>query len=195
MAVARGELWFAPDRRMANIDLDDPVGLIDAFRDRVEGFFLEPARHLKTMAQEEASLFASALICAATIESLARFDPTVRNSNQPIADWLYVNIPQFCRDVGGKSAATYFDERFRNGLVHEGYVASLGRLGNLDEVVTIDRDVVTVDPFLLIEEIANWLSRFQDDLKDNRRDVRAFQHRMKELFEAEINRARCEDAA
>lgn len=195
MAIARGELWFAPNRRMADIDLDDPRGLIDSFCDRINGFFLEPVRHLKTMAQEEASLFASALICAATIESLGRFEPALRNTNQPIAAWLQANISQFRQDVGGKSAAAYFDERFRNGIAHEGYVASLGRLGNLSEVVAIDRDVVTINPFLLVEEIVDWLSRFQDDLKNNRRDVHAFQHRMKELFETEINRARQEAAA
>lgn len=86
MAIARGELWFAPNRCMADIDLDDPSGLINAFCDRIDGFFLEPVRHLKTMAQEEASLFASALICAATIESLAHFELAHRNSKQPIAD-------------------------------------------------------------------------------------------------------------
>ena len=195
MAITRGILWFAPDRRMADINLDDPVALIDAFRDRVEGFFLAPAHHLKTMKPEAASLFAAALICAATIESLARFDPTLRRSQRPIADWLYKNVPQFGQGVQGRSAAEYFEERFRNGLAHEGYVASLGRLGNLAEVVTIDGDVVTVNPFLLVDEISKWLSRFQEDLKQRRRDPRTFQYRLKELFEAEVNKARQEKEA
>lgn len=194
MAIARGELWFAPNRRMAEIDFNDSPALITAFRDRILGFFLEPARHLRTMAQEESSLFASALICAATIESLARCDPAFRNSRRPIADWLHANILRFRREIRGRSVAVYFDERFRNGLVHYGYIANLGRLGNLHEVVTIDRDVVTINPFLLIEEIADCLNRFQEELS-NGRDVRAFQYLMRELFEEEINRARHDNDA
>lgn len=146
------------------------------------------------MAQEESSLFAAALICAATIESLARFDPALRNSNQHVAEWLRKNIPQFHQVVRGENVTQYFEARFRNGLAHNGYIASLGRLGNLDEVITIDGDVVTVNPFLLIEEIAKWLRRFEDNLLDGV-GARAFQYRMRELFGEEIERARYEDAA
>lgn len=194
MAIARGELWFAPNHRMADIDLNDPLTLIGAFRERVLGFFIEPALHLRGMAQEESSLFVSALICATTIESLARLDPDFRNSQRPIADWLQKNIPQFRQEIEGRNVAAYFEERFRNGLAHNGYIASLGRLGNFNEVITIDRDVVTINPFLLIEEIANWLNRFADNLSKGI-GVRAFQYRMRELFEVEINRARYENAA
>jgi hypothetical protein len=194
MAIARGELWFAPNHRMADIDLDDPPALIAAFRDRILGFFLKPALHLRGMAEEESALFASALICAVTIESLARFDPTLRKSQNHIADWLHKNIPQFRQEIRGGNAATYFESRFRNGLAHNGYIASLGRLGNVDEVITIDGDVVTINPFLLVEEIADWLRRFENNLSESV-DVRSFQHRMKELFKEEIDRARAESAA
>lgn len=194
MAIARGELWFAPNHRMADIDLNDLPAFIAAFRDRIFGFFLEPALHLRGMAQEESSLFAAALICAATIESLARFDPTLRNSNQHIAEWLRKNIPPFQQEVRGENVAQYFEARFRNGLAHNGYIASLGRLGNLDQVITIDGDVVTINPFFLIEEIANWLRHFEDNLL-NGVGVRVFQYRMRELFGEEIERARYENTA
>jgi hypothetical protein len=47
MAIAHGELWFAPNHRMADIDLNDLPALVAAFHDRVFGFFLEPALHLR----------------------------------------------------------------------------------------------------------------------------------------------------
>lgn len=192
MALARGELWFAPGRRMADVNLENPGELIDSFRDRVLGFYIEPARHLRTMDQEESSLFASALMCAATIESIAHSDPSLHNSRRPIADWLLNNISQFRQNFRGNSVAAYFENRFRNSLVHEGYISSLGRLGTLEEIVTIDGQVVTINPFLLIEAIVDSLDQFSTDLKSGQRDIRAFQYLMKNQFMEEVQKARAD---
>ena len=94
--------------------------------------------------------------------------------------------------VSGRTAAEFFEERFRNGLAHNGYVASLGRLGDIDGLISIDQDVVTISPFALIERISVWLDTFVSDLRSRRRDIRAFQHKLKELFSEEVDTARQE---
>ena len=190
MTISRGELWFAPNVRMAELDLEDANSLIDPFERRVRGFFLGPAAFLREMPERDSGLFASALICAATIEFVARIDPVLHGEPRPIAGWLIRYAPEFSQMVAGRTAAEFFEERFRNGLAHSGYVASLGRLGNINELISVDRDVVTINPFALAERISAWLDAFVRDLRSGRRDNRAFQHKLKELFSEEVRRAR-----
>lgn len=192
MTISRGELHFAPGVRMADLNFDDSRSLIDAFELRVKGYFLKPADFLGGMPETESGLFACALICAATIEFVARIDPQLHRHPRPIAGWLEQYIPEFSVRVSNRSAAAFFEERFRNGLAHHGYIASLGRLGHINGVISIDQDVVTVNPFQLVKKITNWLDAFVADLRSGDRDVRAFQEMLKELFEAEVLRARQE---
>ncbi len=40
------KIYFSPNIRFTDIDWDDKCKLIDAFKDRVEGFYLKPAKIL-----------------------------------------------------------------------------------------------------------------------------------------------------
>jgi hypothetical protein len=192
MTISKGELWFAPNVRMAELDLEDSSSLIDPFEKRVRGFFLTPAAFLHEMPEKDSGLFASALICAATIEFIARIDPALHGEPRPIAGWLKQYIPEFSEMVSGRTAAEFFEERFRNGLAHNGYIASLGRLCDIDGLISIDQDIVIINPFELIKRISAWLDTFVSDLRSRRLDIRAFQHKLKELFSEEVDRARQE---
>ena len=60
-------LWFSPRFRFADMNFDDKTMLIQAFRDRVDGFFLQPAG--RSIAAKDA--FAGGLVCCAAIEFIA----------------------------------------------------------------------------------------------------------------------------
>jgi hypothetical protein len=169
MAVIQGTLFFAPGIKMAEINFDDHDALMAAFAKRVRGLFVEPVFFLREGPGKEGALFASALLTAALIESLARVE-SLYDEKKPIAAWLHRRLPEFRveLDCGGmKTAADIFEERFRNGLAHFGYVASLGRLSNeITASLQIRNGIVTVNPFRLIERVSLAFDEFLRELQD-----------------------------
>ena len=63
----RDALYFAPDIKFADLASADTVGLVEAFRARVSGFYLSPASRLL----DANDLFAAGLICCAAVEFIA----------------------------------------------------------------------------------------------------------------------------
>ena len=198
MAMIRGNLFFAPGVQMAGLDFDDCDSLIDAFAKRVKGLFIEPIQFLRNAPRREGALFASALLTAALIESIARAEE-MGEEEQPIAAWLLRRVPEFEVKVGpegARTAADIFEERFRNGLAHSGYVASLGRLSeDIGGTVQIAGGIVTVNPFLLVEAVEAAFDKFLSELRDGRRDKRRFAYNLKEQFQGEVKRAKKEATA
>ncbi len=197
MAIIHGTLFFAPGIKMADIDFDDTDRLIDAFDRRVRGFFVEPARFISKADGKEGAMFACALLCAALIESLCRAEE-LDQGNKHIATWLKKRVPDFGQQVGqqNKTAADIFEERFRHGLAHSGYVASLGRLSDeIDGPVAIDAGIVTVNPFQLLDAIELAFQNFIKDLRDGRRDKGRFSHQLRAQFSNEVEHAKAEQAA
>lgn len=201
MAVVKGELFFAPGIRMRDLNLDDPAGTLDAFERRVHGLFLSPIHVMETSAEsEEGGLFACALLVAALIESLARVETGSDAQGTLIKQWLEAHIPAFREliSIKGKqlTLADVFEYRFRNGLAHNGYVASLGRLSRaIDGPIRVSDDVVTVNPFALAAVVIEQFENFANDLRAGRRDIRRFQYQVKQQFDEEVARARSEPAA
>lgn len=198
MAVIRGTLFFAPGIKMAEINFDDHDSLIDAFAKRVKGLFIEPVFSLRKVQGKEGALFASALLTAALIESLARVEGFDKEK-KPIAAWLTKQFSEFETELdanGRKTAADVFEERFRNGLAHSGYVASLGRLSDeIDAPLVIADNIVTVNPFRLIEAVEVAFDRLLLELREGSRDKRRFSYVLREQFQEEVKRAQGEEAA
>jgi hypothetical protein len=200
MTVIRGQLFFAPGIQMRDLDLENPRALLDAFERRVEGLFLAPIRVLAECSHtEEGALFASALLVAALIESLARVDTQTKAEHAIIKNWLESRLAAFNETVmidgASFSLAAVFEDRFRNGLAHHGYVAGLARLSReIAGSVVNDGPIVTINPFALAEAVAEQFKIFADELRNGRRDIHAFQHLVRKQFHREIERARQEAA-
>lgn len=199
MAVIHGQLFFAPGIRMRDLDLQHPVALLEAFERRVDGLFLSPVRVLEKCADtEEGALFGAALLIAALVESLARIDNDDNADDSLIRRWLESHLAAFRETVtiSGTtlSLAAVFEERFRNGLAHNGYVASLGRLSRaIDAPVWASGPIVTVNPFALAEAVAIEFKSFGDRLRSGARDIRRFAYHVREQFQQEVECARRED--
>ncbi|HNT56020.1 MAG TPA: hypothetical protein PKG95_14990, partial [Anaerolineaceae bacterium] len=50
------QIYFAPGVRFQDLDWDNPSALIDAFRQRVHGFYLTPAQDLIRVARNDPGL-------------------------------------------------------------------------------------------------------------------------------------------
>jgi hypothetical protein len=207
MAYIDGQLYFAPGVPMKDLDLENPEALLGVFERRVDGLFLSPIRTLEQRSEvEEGALFAAALLVAALIESVARIETGSDAQSTLIKQWLETHIEEFRHtvDVGPgrdgnpaqKTLAEIFEYRFRNGLAHSGYVASLGRLSrSFDGLVTVVQNVVIVNPFCLAHTVAWCFTNFADDLRAGRRDIRRFAYLLAEQFKEEVDRAKAEAAA
>ena len=192
---------------MKDLDLDDNESMLWAFEQRIEGLFLSPIRTLEHRSDvEEGALFGAALLVAALIESVARVETGSDAQGTLIKKWLETHIEGFQKTVTfgagragvpeTKTVAEVFEYRFRNGLAHNGYVASLGRLSrSIDGPVSVSGDIVTVNPFYLAAVVEQCVDIFADDLRAGRRDIRRFAYHITQQFREEVNRARAEAAA
>lgn len=134
------ELYFAPDfsfLRLGNFSNEPEV--LEAFKARVEHWYLMPAERLV----ERGDAFACGLICCATIDFLSRYAYSEPYDSERIPKWLSDNVPEEFKqaDKSGKThcskraptpkpyatLAERFYYEFRNGLVHEGRIKSLGQ--------------------------------------------------------------------
>lgn len=207
MAVVKGQLFFAPGVPMKDLDFSDYGSILGAFERRLHGLFLSPIAALEGRPDiEEGALFGASLLVAALIESVARVDTGATVHGTLIKQWLETHVQEFRAEIvlgGGRGGGTrketlasVFEYRFRNGLAHSGYVASLGRLSReIEGPVNVSGSVVTVNPFLLARIVASWFENLAIELRDGRRDLRAFAHRVEELFREEVKQAKAEAAA
>jgi hypothetical protein len=207
MAVVKGQLFFAPGVPMKDLDFRDHGSILEAFESRIHGLFLSPIVALEARNDvEEGALFGAALLVAALIESVARVDTGADEHGTLIRQWLETNVAEFRAEIvlgGGRGGgqktetlASMFEYRFRNGLAHNGYVASLGRLSrDIEGPVQVSGTVVTVNPFVLANIVAAWFDNLANDLREKRRDIRAFAYRVEELFREEVKQAKAEAAA
>ncbi len=177
-------LYFSPRFTFATLDLNDPVKSVEAFRDRVEGFYLEPARLLR----KTDFAFACGLICCAAIDFLARYSG-VRGKKR-IAEWLESNLPDFKQPDPNKKSVTLaqrFSEDFRHGLVHEGRIKNLGEFSlETEELVKIDGQAMTVNPGLLLDSIQNAVGRYCAILDKNGTELTSLVNKLRSDFDKEI---------
>lgn len=138
-------LYFSPNYKFEDIDLNDKELLIDAFEDRVKGFYLEPASILN--AQKKA--FATGILCVTLIDSLSRLHENQNNVGDRMAIWLINNIPEFNKDL-----AKNFYKNFRNGLVHEGRIKNGCQFScETNRLVHQEEEIVVINVDLLLKRI------------------------------------------
>ena len=132
---------------------DDKKSLIDAFKHRVETFYLEPAKKLIETG-DPFYAFAVGVLCVSTIDFLACVCITCNRGTVGIRfeRWVCNNISEF-----DKTQAHRFYLYFRNGLVHEGRIKNCEQFsfGNTCELFKTMKGAMIVNPRLLLEAINN----------------------------------------
>jgi len=168
-------LYFSPKYRFIELDLDDENNLISAFQDRVEGFYLKPARELK----QKEHAFARGVLCVTAIDFLARIEQGTDKVRQRFEKWFQSNAKEFTGDDPDNPSqllSRRFYDEFRNGLVHEGRIKNGGQFSYEfeDKLVDVNERIMTVNPSCLLDEIDGALKRYIDKLKKEKFAFQAF---------------------
>lgn len=172
-------LYFSPKCKFIELRWDDKDALIKAFQDRVEGFYLGPAKKLNC----EGYTFATGIMCVTTIDFLARIETGSHKVSERFEYWVKNNIEQFNKPNPDKPLQTlayrFYDE-FRNGLVHEGRIKNAGQFSHdcneLVETVKVNgtESVMIVDPGHLLKAIATSFTGYMNKVKKEEFAFQAF---------------------
>jgi len=151
-------LYFTPKYKFSELKWDDNVSLIDAFKNRVEGYYIRPAEKLSG----EKDGFAAGVLLLTTVDFLARISIGLDGVRTRFTNWLEANVEEF-RDVDPENAAQtlavrFYDE-FRNGFVHEGRIKNAGQFSYdpilHDRLVMVSNGIMMVNPDLLLTAVEN----------------------------------------
>jgi len=153
-------LYFSPNYRFDQINWNNKEELIEAFRDRVEEFYLKPARVLN----KHKYPFGSGVLCVTTIDFLAKIETDLDDVGKRFENWLRSNIKEFDSsdpDNSSRTLACRFYKEFRNGLVHEGRIKNCGQFSyDFDELVHQGNGIIIVNPNLLLNAIISSFRKY-----------------------------------
>jgi len=160
-------LYFSPNYKFSVLNWDDKKILIDAFKDRVKGFYIEPAEKLN----DDKNGFAAGVLCVTTIDFLARITIRADNVGDRIERWLRKYITKFNQiDSNNRSRtrARRFYEEFRNGLVHEGRIKNCGQFSNnFSELIHMEDKIMVINSVLLLEAIKTSFETYMDNVEND----------------------------
>jgi hypothetical protein len=180
-------LFFAPNHRFADLNFGDSTSLIEAFKARVEGFYIGPARKLV----DADDAFAAGVICVALIDFIARYSSGKQEVGARFTSWLEDNIAEFKEkdplDPSRSLGRRFYDD-FRNGLVHEGRIKNLGQFSkDFPELYHLIDGGMVVNPAHLIQRTGEAVSRYCERLRKEVPEFEKLSLRLRQDFQAEIN--------
>lgn len=153
-------VYFSPKHKVIDLNWNDKNSLIDSFRDRVEGYYINPAREMN----DHKLGFAAGVLCVTTIDFLAWFQTNESDVGKRIEKWLKDNSDDFKApdpENAKRSLAKRFHDEFRNGLVHEGRIKNGGQFSYaVEHVLKVIDSVMIVNPTKLVEVISTCLDNY-----------------------------------
>lgn len=172
-------LLFSPNNKFEDIDLKDKNLLIDAFKDRVEGFYLEPINLLNT----NKKAFASGTLCTTAIDFLARI---YFSDDKDRVGWRIKKLfKEFM--INDTKNASYFYKFFRNGLVHEGRIKKGHQFSyDFPELIFEDNDIMIINPKILLDKISIFLDKYCEELKNDEDKFNHFRNMIQNDMEKEL---------
>ena len=131
--------------------LQKPNLLSKAFRERIDEYYINPARKI--------SAFAQGVLCSTLIDFLAKLLYPKKKVGDRIREFLIQNM-SFSRE-NAKSFYYYV----RNGLVHEGRVKCGCYLDNeIENTVQVTEGVLKFNPEKILIKVENWLKKYLKDV-------------------------------
>ena len=181
-------LYFSPNYKFTQIEWDNGEQLVNAFKDRVKGFYLQPAEDLN----KKGYGFIVGLVCVATIDFLARVSIGGNVGNR-FGTWLYKNTTEFKRkdpDNTNRTLSRRFYDEFRHGLVHEGRIKNCGQFSyEIEDLVSINNGVMLVNPECLLGKIKKAFEEYMQKVEENEKDFREFKRALKKDFQRDVEYA------
>ena len=177
-------LYFSPNYKYSELNWDDKEKMIEAFRDRVKGFYIQPAEQLN----KDKKGFATGVLCITTIDFLAKF--FYNNDANRMKKWLKKNIKEF-KEVDpnhiNRTLADRFYDEFRNGLIHEGRIKNVGQFSyDFPGIIEVEEGVMIVNPDKLICKINTIFDNFIIKVKECESLFLQFNESLRKDFKKEI---------
>lgn len=182
-------IYFSPTLKYRDVELDNPEMLIQAFRDRINGFYLGPIKKLN----EDNDAFAAGLLCVTTMDVLSRLKSNSEEVRKRYVHWLATEIPEFAQRLPGKKhiLADLFYKHFRNGLVHEGRIKDGGQFSYIfGGMITVENQFMIVNPLQLADNIESVFNRYMAEVLTSPEEFQSFSKMIIRDFGAEIERAK-----
>ena len=174
------QLYFAPEITFSELNLSDGDELLDQLQERIEGYYLRPARELV----EGEHAFAAGVIIVTCIDALSRFEyGTESETDERFPKWCGAKLPAF---ADGFSRRFYCD--FRNGLVHESRVKEGGEFTfGIDKAVVATEDIFAVNPKYLVDEVSTAFDEYIKSLSTDKGGIENLKQIISSDFEYELN--------
>ena len=174
-------LYFSPNFKYIDLNWDDRDNLIRAFRDRVEGYYLEPAKCLNQCKYS----FAAGAICLITIDFLARIETGLDSVGERFKVWVKRYIKDLNdEDISLNDFASRLYEEFRNGLVHEGRIKKASQFSdNFNKLVEIEGLIMIINPKYLLKEIIRSFKEYISKLKTEKSKFDMFKKNLNKDFQ------------
>lgn len=177
-------LYFAPDVRFSELDLDDPEALAEACRKRINSHFLEPANSLVAADTP----FAAGITCIAALDCLAGW--TQDGVDDP-PEWLPLYIPELSQpdpreDRDGPLAESFWNE-VRHGLAHEGRLNRGAQFSTrIEEPVAVVEEVLHVNPAQLLQGVQTAYQKFFQSIEDGGNVFRRFSEELRRIHRRDL---------
>lgn len=170
-------IYFAPGILLKEINLNDKYFLIQAFKNRINGFFLSPIKSLNKMR----SAYAACIIEFSMIDALARYSTTNNQTGPRIKEMLKSNL-----GANDEIAEKAYND-FRNGLLHENHIKNNGQLCyETTKSFLLDGECLILNPLKLQRALDKYLKIYITSLSTNDNLYQIFYSKIKSDFESEI---------
>lgn len=182
--------FFAPTKKYHEIDLKKPKELVQAFYERVISYYFEPIKKLN----KEQEAFAAGVLCATTIDLLAKMKFHPQRGGNRYVNWLRSEIDPFLEidpNDPKQTLADLFYKEFRCGLVHEGRITGLGQFSYMiGGLIYVEGEIIVVNPKKLFESIEVAFKRYIMNLDNDQSEIDRFMKIIETDYAEEINYAK-----
>jgi hypothetical protein len=178
-------LYFSPNYKFNQIDWNNKEELIKIFKDRVDGFYLNPADDLN----KKEYGFVAGLVCVTLIDFIARISMG-KHGRSRFEKWLCKNIPDFNEkdsNSSNRSLAKRFYEEFRNGLIHEGRIKKCGQFSyDFKNTVSVNDGIMLINPETLLKDLKKVFAEYIREVKENQEAFGKLKEALKRDFQGDV---------
>ena len=185
--------YFSPQYTFMSLRFDDKEGLINAFCNRIEEFYIKPAIKLDGIFEA----FASGALCVCVIDILARLEyGEEKKVGDRFEKWVKVYLNSDFKDFGNEvkqfnkhmTLSYVLYKSFRNGLVHEGVIKQGFQFSyeNCERLYYMESEIVVINPRVLLSKVSDSLKVFVKKLKEDDTLFDKFSGQLKKDFNKDM---------
>jgi hypothetical protein len=166
--------YFSPKNTYMSLHFNDKKEVINAFYERIKGFYIEPANKLDGTFEA----FASGVLCVCTIDILARLEYGDNiGVGSRFKKWVRIYLVDDFLIFKLKamkyneqlSLDSFLYEYIRNGLVHEGLIKQGFQFSyeTSNNLFRFEPDIIIINPKVLLNKVYDSLKAFIKKLNED----------------------------